>query len=129
MSGEINVSKMATSNIRIKKNCKWCGKEFEAQKASTQFCSKRCAEHAYKERKRLEKKARVEKSEIERVASKSEKNLQDSLYLTVAEAALILKRTRFGIYKLIYRGVLKAYRVTGQWTVIKRADIDAMIEA
>ena len=90
---------------------------------------KRCAEHAYKERKRLEKKARVEKSEIERVASKSEKNLQDSLYLTVAEAALILKRTRFGIYKLIYRGVLKAYRVTGQWTVIKRADIDTMIEA
>lgn len=120
---------MATSNIRIKKNCKWCGKEFEAQKVSTQFCSKRCAEHAYKERKRQERKKQVEKAEVERVTLESDKKLQDSPYLTVAEAAHILKRTRFGIYKLMYRGILKAYRVTGQWTLIKRADIDAMIEA
>jgi predicted nucleic acid-binding Zn ribbon protein len=74
---------MATSSIRIKKNCKWCGKEFEAQKASTQYCSKRCAEHAYKERKRQEKKKRVETSEIERVALEREKNLQENLYLSV----------------------------------------------
>ena len=31
MSGEINSSKMATSNIRIKKVCEWFGKGFEAQ--------------------------------------------------------------------------------------------------
>ena len=120
---------MATSNIRIKKMCEWCGNEFEAQKCSTRYCSKRCAEHAYKERKRQEKKKRVENHEIERVAAEGEDKLKDSQYLTVAEAAKILKRTRFGIYKLIYRGVLKAYRITGQWTVIKRADIDVMIEA
>lgn len=105
MSGEINDSKMATSNIRIKKMCEWCGNEFEAQKCSTRYCSKRCAEHAYKERKRQEKKKRVENNEIERVASENEDKLQDCLYyclyLTVAEAAQILKRTRFGIYKLI----------------------------
>lgn len=120
---------MATSTIRIKKICKRCGKEFEAQKASTQFCSKRCAEHAYKERKRQEKKKQVETSEIERVESEREKKLYDNQFLSVAEAAHLLNRTRFGIYKLIYRGTLKAYRISGQWTVIKREDIDAMIEA
>ena len=120
---------MATSNIRIKKICKWCGKEYEAQKSSTQFCSKRCAEHAYKERKRQEKKKQVETSEVERVAAGREKKLQDNQYLSVVESAQLLNRTRFGIYKLIYRGVLRAYRISGQWTVIKRADIDAMIEA
>lgn len=85
--------------------CEWCGNEFEAQKCSTRYCSKRCAEHAYKERKRQEKKKRVENHEIERVAAEGEDKLKDSQYLTVAEAAKILKRTRFGIYKLIYRGV------------------------
>lgn len=129
MSGEINYSKMATSTIRIKKTCKWCRKEFEAQKTSTQFCSKRCAEHAYKERKRQEKKKQVETSEVERVASEREAKLYDNQFLSVVEAAQILNRTRFGIYKLIYRGTLKAYRISGQWTVIKREDIDTMIEA
>lgn len=46
---------MSTSNIRIKKVCKWCGKEFLSQKCTTRFCDKRCTEHAYKERKRQER--------------------------------------------------------------------------
>ena len=57
-------------------NSKRCGKEFEVQKVSTQFCSKRCAEHAYKERKRQEKKKRVEIAEVERITLESDKNLQ-----------------------------------------------------
>lgn len=110
MSGFKNDSKMATSNIRIRKTCKWCGSEFDAQKTSTQFCCKRCAEHAYKEKKRQEKKKQVETAEVDRVTSGKEKKLQDYQYLSVVEAAQLLNRTRFGIYKLIYRGVLKAYR-------------------
>ncbi len=51
---------MATSVIRIKKICTWCGKEFEAQKLSTQFCSHHCSSHAYKDKKRQEKKQRAE---------------------------------------------------------------------
>ena len=129
MSGIKNDSKMATSNIRIMKTCKWYGSEFDAQKTSTQFCTKRCAEHAYKERKRQEKKKQVETAEIERVVSEREKKLYDNQFLSVVEAAQLLNRTRFGIYKLISQGALKAYRISGKWTVIKRADIDVMIEA
>ena len=51
---------MATSNFRIKKICEWCGKEFEAQKVSTRFCSHRCANFAYK---RAIRKKRVQTTE------------------------------------------------------------------
>lgn len=129
MSGEIKGSKMSTSNIRIKKICAWCGNEFEAQKSTTQYCSKRCAEHAYKDRKRQEKKQRVETYEVRRVETSKNDALKDKQYLTVIEAAQLLNRTRYGIYKLIYRGTLKAYRLSSQWTVIKKSDIEAMIEA
>ena len=51
---------MATSNFRIKKICEWCGKEFEAQKVFTRFCSHRCANFAYK---RAIRKKRVQTTE------------------------------------------------------------------
>lgn len=43
-----------SSTIEIKKICEQCGKEFIARKSSTRYCSKRCAEHAYKDKRREE---------------------------------------------------------------------------
>lgn len=120
---------MATSNIRIKKVCQWCGKEFEAQKTTTQFCCKRCAEHAYKERKRQEKK-KITETHDSLIARESKlSKLSEREFLSVAEVAQILNVTPRAVYYLIYRGTLKAYRLSSQWTVIRRADIEAMIEA
>ncbi len=129
MSGIKNDSKMATSNIRIRKTCKWCGSEFDAQKTSTQFCCKRCAEHAYKERKRQERKQKAERDDKTDVHEGNIKNLDGLNYLSVAEVAKLLNVTSRAVYYLIYRGTLKAYQLSGKWTVIKRADIDAMIES
>ncbi len=120
---------MATSNIRIKKVCQWCGNEFEAQKATTQYCCKRCAEHAYKERKRQEKKKITETLDSLTAHENKINQLSGRDYLSVAEVAQILNVTPRAVYNLIYRGTIKAYRLTSQWAVIKRADIDAMIEA
>lgn len=61
---------MATSTIRIRKVCEWCGSEFEAQKCTIRFCSKRCAEHAYKDRQRQERK-KVTEAHITTVDSDS----------------------------------------------------------
>ena len=47
-----------SSNIQIEKVCQWCGKNFIARTTQTAYCSKRCAEHAYKDRKRKEKMER-----------------------------------------------------------------------
>mgnify|MGYP007098821480 CR=1 FL=1 len=43
-----------SSTIEITKTCEWCGNKFIARKCSTRYCSKRCAEHAYKNAKRKE---------------------------------------------------------------------------
>lgn len=40
---------MATSKMKIKKVCEWCGTTFYAQKLTTRFCSHRCSNLAYKE--------------------------------------------------------------------------------
>lgn len=44
-----------SSNIEIKKKCRWCGVEFIARKTTTEYCSHRCSGLAYKERKRQAK--------------------------------------------------------------------------
>ena len=129
MSGEINKEKMATSVIRIKKICAWCGKEFEAQKLSTQFCSHRCSSLAYKDKKRQEKKQRAETASQRSQQKKKVEDIKDKEYLTVSEAAQLLGFTRDGVYKLIYQGLLKAHRITSHWTVIYRKNIDEMITA
>lgn len=64
-----------SSNLRIKRICAWCGKEFIAQKTTTACCSKQCANALYKKRKRdeaikannqiVEKK--IEEKPIERI--------------------------------------------------------------
>ena len=120
---------MATSVIRIKKICAWCGKEFEAQKLSTQFCSHRCSSLAYKDKKRQEKKQRAETASQRSHQKKKVEDIKDKEYLTVSEAAQLLGFTRDSVYKLIYRGLLKAHRITSHWTVIYRKDIDEMITA
>ena len=44
-----------SSNIEIRKEYSWCGKEFIARKFTTEYCSHRCANLAYKAKKRKEK--------------------------------------------------------------------------
>ena len=41
-----------SSNLKIKRICAWCGKEFIAQKTTTACCSKQCANALYEKRKR-----------------------------------------------------------------------------
>ncbi|WP_289858764.1 helix-turn-helix domain-containing protein, partial [uncultured Muribaculum sp.] len=118
---------MATSTIRIKKVCEWCGKEFEAQKCSTRYCCKRCAEHAYKDRKRQERKTETETRVIETIIRQKEEAVSRRDYLSVQETADLMGVKRNAIYQLIYRGKLKAYRLTSRVTRISRKDIDDLL--
>ncbi|MDE7418744.1 MAG: helix-turn-helix domain-containing protein, partial [Muribaculaceae bacterium] len=97
---------MATSTIRIKKVCEWCGKEFESQKCSTRYCCKRCAEHAYKDRKRQERKTETETKVIETIIRQKEEAVSRRDYLSVQETADLMGVKRNAIYQLIYRGKL-----------------------
>ncbi|MDE5822329.1 MAG: helix-turn-helix domain-containing protein [Paramuribaculum sp.] len=118
---------MATSTIRIKKVCEWCGKEFEAQKCSTRYCCKRCAEHAYKDRKRQERKTETETRVIETIIRQKEEAVSRRDYLSVQETADLMGVKRNAVYQQIYRGKLKAFRITSRITRIRRTDIDELL--
>ena len=120
---------MATSSIRIKKICQWCGAEFEAQKVSTKYCSHRCANLAYKQATR---EKRVKQIEAETHFIKSEKpkeNIKDREYLSIAQASVLLGLSLQAVYKMIYAGHLVAYKLSSRLSFVKREDIDKMLNA
>ena len=124
-----NSKKMATSSIRIKKICQWCGAEFEAQKVSTKYCSHRCANLAYKQATR---EKRVKQVEAETHFIKSEKpkeNVKDKEYLSIAQASVLLGLSLQAVYKMIYAGHLAAYKLSSRLSFMRREDIDKILNA
>ena len=129
---------MATSNFRIKKICEWCGKEFEAQKVSTRFCSHRCANFAYKRAicanfayKRAIRKKRVQTTESQTQVQKTERIIEDIKereYLSFSETGRLLGLSRQAIYTMVKAGHLKASKISSRLSFIRRADIDVMLQ-
>ena len=76
-----------SSNIKIERICEWCGNRFMAQTTVTRFCSKRCAEHSYKERMRQKKMAL---SNQETSQCNPDRKSRDKDFLTPTETAQFL---------------------------------------
>lgn len=121
ISNEINTYDMS-SNIKVERICEWCGKKFTAQTTVTRFCSKRCAEHSYKERLR-QKKMAVSNQETVQTNFK----WRDKDYLTPTQAAELLGIGRMSIYRYIRNGKIKVVRFARK-TLISKADIQAMFD-
>ena len=113
-----------SSNIRIERICEWCGKQFTAQTTVTRFCSKRCSEHAYKERLRQKK---ISLSNQETAHNSREKESRNKEFLTPSETARYLGVGRTYIYDCINRGKIKVTRI-GRKTLVSKADIQAMFD-
>ena len=120
-NNEINTYDMS-SNIKVERICEWCGKKFIAQTTVTRFCSKRCAEHSYKERLR-QKKLAVSNQETAQTNFKR----RDKDYLTPTQAADLLGIGRMSIYRYIRNGKIKVVRFERK-TLISKADIQAMFD-
>ena len=120
---EINTKEMS-SNIKIERICEWCGNRFMAQTTVTRFCSKRCAEHSYKERMRQKKMAL---SNQETSQCNPDRKSRDKDFLTPTETAQFLGVCRTYIYDSINRGKIKVTRI-GRKTLISKADIQAMFD-
>ena len=87
-----------SSRIDIQKRCKWCNAVFTAHKTTTEYCSHRCANLAYKDRVR---KQRIESLQHELGKSiKTPPNLNKE-YLTPSEVAELLNIGRTSIYRYI----------------------------
>ena len=115
---------MSTSKFRVLRTCEFCGKEFYAQKVSTRYCSKRCNELAYKQRRRQRKiteaEARVLQKPIEEVGNKE--------FLSLQDASVLFGITKRSVYNLIYNGVLQAFKFSSRMTFVRKADIEIMFE-
>ena len=114
-----------SSRIDIQKRCKWCNAVFTAHKTTTEYCSHRCTNLAYKDRVR---KQRIESLQHELGKSiKTPPNLNNKEYLTPSEVAELLNIGRTSIYRYILNGVIKVIRFERK-TLVRRADIEDMTD-
>ena len=113
-----------SSKIDIQKRCKWCNAVFTAHKSTTEYCSHRCVNLAYKDRVR---KQRIEslQHELGKII-KTPPNLNKE-YLTPSEVAVLLNIGRTSIYRYIRNGVIKVIRFERK-TLVRRADIEDMTD-
>ncbi|OCA77160.1 hypothetical protein BBI01_01470 [Chryseobacterium artocarpi] len=124
-----------SSNIKIKKICQHCSLEFIARTTVTKYCSHKCAQRAYKANVR-ELKIQLSAAEPQ-VPPKKAISLQnpDSYfelktldYLTVKEAAVLLKCDRRTIYDMVKSGRLPSANLSVRKMRILKKDIDKLFE-
>ncbi len=114
-----------SSAIRVIRICQQCGKEFEAKKTTSRTCSDSCAKKLYKTNKKAQK---IEASNIETNAIKQKQieDLKSREFLSVAEAARLLKFSRRTIYRLIANGEIKSNNISKRTTRISRTEIEKL---
>lgn len=110
-----------SSTIEITKTCEWCGSTFIARKCTTRYCSKRCAEHAYKDAKRKEHVAK------EQTKASQPKNVEESPFMTPSQCALLLGVSRRSIYNYLTSNSIPCFQFRGK-TLISRASLNALFE-
>ena len=113
-----------SSNIEIKKKCKWCGQIFIARKTSTNYCSHKCNNAAYKKRIRQERIATYQK---EFSIKTEEPSIENKEFYTPPEAAKLLGISRASIYRYMADNIIKVVQFRGK-TLVRRKDIELLFE-
>ena len=102
------------------RRCACCGREFTAYSGVQKYCSVGCADEAKKERKK--------RHEDFLRAAEPVVGLRQQEYLTFSRAAILMGCSRQYVYKLVNQGKLKASRISSRMAIIRRADIESMLE-
>lgn len=115
-----------SSNIKIEKQCVYCRNTFIARTVKTKYCSHKCNQRHYKQKKRQEKINSV----IEEQVGPSTKNLlrvdlRDKEFLNVAQTALLIGVSKRTVYRMLQEKTLCFYKI-GSRTIIKRNDVDKL---
>ena len=113
-----------SSTIEFQKTCEHCGAVFTARKRSTRYCSKRCSEHAYKQRKREEHVASTQCS-IDHQSTNDDG--RDCVFLSPAKCAKLLGVSVRTIYRYLSDNQIPCIQFKGK-TRIRRADIEALFD-
>ena len=111
----------------IQKVCENCGKVFTAQRTTTRYCSHKCNSAHYKAKARGDKISKTNTA-TNRIINKPHEDLIDKEFLSVNQTAKLIGCSRQAIYKMINSGRLKASRVMQKKTIIKKSNIESMLE-
>ena len=95
-----------------------------ASKTTTCYCSHQCSNLSYKEHIR-ERKRQMRKMQ-ELLQPKQAAEGQD--FFSFAQAAKLMGVTRQYVYKLVKESKLRASRISGKKSLIRRADIELMLK-
>lgn len=106
--------------MKTTKKCAFCGRTFTSNSGMQKYCCVRCADEAKKERKN--------RNDDFLKATGPVIGLKEQEYLTFSKAAILMGCSRQYIYKLVSQGKLKASRISSRMAIIRRADIERMLE-
>ena len=95
-----------SSNIKVKRICQHCSKEFTARTTVTKYCSDKCSKAAYKARKRA-KKVNQSNAETTRIKNQPIEQLKAKEFLSINEVCQLVGISRRTVYRLIEQGDLK----------------------
>ncbi|WP_171037806.1 helix-turn-helix domain-containing protein [Dyadobacter luticola] len=118
-----------SSNIKIKRICEHCGKEFTAKTTVTRFCGDDCAKRNYKLRKknikqqRMEEKINESNKHTQLVRDKPKVQVLEKEFLTVKDAAVLLACSTKAIHLMIASGKLNAINLGVRKTRILKSEI------
>ena len=111
--------------MEVKRICQWCGKPFIAQKTTTCYCSPQCSKRGYKHRIKERKMELRHIQEMQELRS----SLEKQEYFTFSQAARLMGVSRQYIYKLVKEDKLRASRISGRMSLVRRADIELMLKS
>ena len=106
--------------MKATRKCSFCGKSFVTRSGMQRYCSEACQAEA--RRARMTQKNNLFK------AVRPIMEIQHQEYLTFSKAATLMGCSRQYIYKLVATGKLKASRISNRMAIIRRADIELMLE-
>lgn len=114
-----------SSNIKVKRICQHCSKEFTARTTVTKYCSDKCSKAAYKTRKRAEK-IKQSNAETKRIKNQPIEQLKAKEFLNINEVCQLVGISRRTVYRLFEQGELKKIKI-GSRTLIKRSGLDRLL--
>ena len=119
---------VVSRKIKIAKICACCGKEFEAQKATTMFCSGTCARKYRRRQSAAERREKVTAEQISQNISLKESQTTDSAYMRPDDAAKYIGVSRRPLYRYLESGLIQSKQMPGL-TVINKADLTVLMKS
>ena len=116
-----------SSKIQITKKCGWCGNTFIAHKTTTEYCSHRCSNLAYKDKVRQKRIASLKEELSIRERAKETYDFSEKEYLFPTETARLLGISRATVYRYLEENLISSVQFKGK-TLVRRSDIHKLFD-